>query len=269
MKRTYKIILQDIIAGTFGQYSSKPGIAKILAYHGSPYNTRDPFMHLSPDLFEKHVKYLSENRYRSVRVSDIALDWPRILLEEKVVALTFDDGLETFRTVICPILNRYEMTATFFVPTAYIGESRQYPKHPSLMTYGDCLLSWQDLREMRNEGFEIGAHSHSHNKISKQDRQSAVSEIQLSKAILEDKLLCSIKSFAYPFGRADAFSPWTRQLLSDAGYIAGCTMIGKKLSAMDNPLELPRTGINGMDDLRRFIMKLEGYYDCINWVWKR
>ena len=39
--------------------------------------------------------------------------------------------------------------------------------------------------------------------------------------------------------------------------------------AMENPLELPRTGINGVDNLSHFVKKLDGCYDCISWFWKK
>jgi peptidoglycan/xylan/chitin deacetylase (PgdA/CDA1 family) len=139
-----------------------------------------------------------------------------------------------------------------------------------LAVYKDYqMLSWRDIREMSNDGFEIGAHSHTHLKISQQDRSCAKDEIERPKQILENKLGTSVRSFAYPFGRSDAFAPWTRDMLADAGYAAGCTMMSRALSKEDDLLELPRTDINGTDTLQRFVMKLNGDYDCLRWIWNR
>ncbi|NVN93106.1 MAG: polysaccharide deacetylase family protein [Desulfuromonadales bacterium] len=269
MKAIYKFHIKRIFTNTFGFLSRKTGAPRILAFH-SVENNDDTFLHQPPQLFEDQIRYLAENKYKSCRVADIAIGLSEIVLQNKIVILTFDDGIENFRTIVCPILKKYGMTATFFIPTAYIGDERQKPHHKGLSVYNEYqMLSWQDLREMASEGFEIGAHSHTHLKLSQQASACAKDEIERPKLILENKLGCPVKSFAYPFGRSDAYAPWTRDLLAEAGYTAGCTMMSRVLSKKDDLLQLPRTDISGFDTLKQFVMKLNGDYDCLRWIWNK
>jgi len=269
MKAINKNKIKTVLASAFGCLSRKTGASRILAFHSID-NGANPLLHQTPHLFEDQIRYLAENGYKSYRVADIAIGFPGIVLQQKIVVITFDDGIENFRTNVCPILKKYGMTATFFIPTAYINDDRQQPRYNGLAGYSAFkMLSWQDLREMVDEGFEIGAHTHTHLKISQQNRSCAKEEIERPKQILEDKLGTPVRSFAYPFGRSDAFAPWTRDLLADAGYTAGCTMMSRALNQKDDLLELPRTDINGFDTLKQFVMKLNGDYDCIRWIWNK
>lgn len=97
---------------------------RVLAYHrvGDPAGRRD----LDPSMvsatageFERQVRHLAR-RYSVVgldRVVDALLeDRP---LPSRPVLITFDDAYRDFRDVAWPILRRYDLPATLFVPTAY------------------------------------------------------------------------------------------------------------------------------------------------------
>jgi peptidoglycan/xylan/chitin deacetylase (PgdA/CDA1 family) len=269
MKVIVKNQIKKLIANTFGCLSRRIGAPRILAFHSID-NGINPLLHESPRNFEEQIRYLAENEYKSYRVADLVTGFPDIIEQKKIIVLTFDDGIANFRATVCPILKKYGMTATFFIPTAYIENERRQPCLKGLEVYNQYqMVSWQDLREMSDEGFEIGAHSHTHPKISQLTKESAKDEIERPKLILEDKLGSRIRSFAYPFGRMDAFAPWTREFLANAGYVAGCTMMSRALSSEDDLLELPRTDVNGFDTLQQFIMKLNGDYDCVGWIWNK
>lgn len=258
-----KITLQRLFAKSLGWLSRPRGLARILTFH-SVRDGGDPLVHQPPELFEEQIRYLAEQGYGSYRVCDLVESWPAILDGPKFTVVTFDDGLSNSRTIACPILQRYGMTATFFIPTACIGDQRRPPDVEGMHNVRDVdMLSWRDLREMADEGFEIGAHSHTHVRIRRLSLERARREVALPKAILEDKLGRPVYSFAYPKGRADSFAPWTRDLLAEAGYMAGCTQAGLPLRRGCDLLDLPRTGIHGLDTLASFTMKLRGNYDLL------
>jgi peptidoglycan/xylan/chitin deacetylase (PgdA/CDA1 family) len=119
---------------------------------------------------------------------------------------------------------------------------------------------------MIETGFEIGAHSHSHVKVGQQEEQKALLEVELPKKILEEKLRMPVCSFAYPKGQYCSFSDLTRRLLMKSGYKAACTMLEGPLGKNADLMSLPRIGINGYDDINKFQMKLEGYFDCLRWL---
>jgi peptidoglycan/xylan/chitin deacetylase (PgdA/CDA1 family) len=98
--------------------------AIILCYHSvapaelSPWI--DPNCHLRPEIFEAHLRFLS--RYRQV----IALEQLIELLEQGrtpaagTVVLTFDDGYLDNLTEAAPLLARYGLPATCYLPTGMI-----------------------------------------------------------------------------------------------------------------------------------------------------
>jgi peptidoglycan/xylan/chitin deacetylase (PgdA/CDA1 family) len=254
-----------MLARHVGWMTRAPERLRILTFHSITARPRS-LVHTPPEVFERQIAYLAREGYRSFRVAELADRWPRVLETSPAVVLTFDDALADHRTVVCPILREYGLTATFFVPTAYIGDRQAPPSTPEVAEYADTpMCSWADLREMAAAGFEIGAHSHTHVLVSRLSPGVARAEVFRSKQLLEEHLGLAVRSFAYPKGRRDAFSAWTRQVLEEAGFVAACTQMGRPLGPSCDLLELPRLGIHGGDDFDQFVRKVQGYYDCIPW----
>jgi len=240
---------------------------RILTFH-SVQDHADNRWHTSPAVFESQMRYLSESGYRTYRIMDIVEQWPYILKsKEKAVALTFDDGLLNNFTIVAEILDKLNMSATFFISTENIGTQRNYPVSQGLEYFHDTqMLCWDDIREMHRRGFEIGSHSHSHDMIAKMSTQQAQENIAESKRVLEAELDTGVVSFAYPYGLKNAHAGWTRDILSELGFKAGCTQMGGALSNQSKLLELPRIGMKGSDSLEVFKHKISGSYDFVRWI---
>ncbi len=71
--------------------------------------------------FERQVKFLSEN-YRFVSVPEL-YEAAKSGVEEKMCAITFDDGLRDQYENAVPILRKYGATATFFIITSTLSGS--------------------------------------------------------------------------------------------------------------------------------------------------
>lgn len=266
MRDSTKIGLHYPLARTLGYLMRRKGLLRILTYH-SIQSHANLVSHTSPELFEEHVRWLAESGYRSMRVSDLCDRNIVTSSGESQVVITFDDGLYNNYAVARPVLQKYGMTATFFVPTAYIGNERTCVQSNEMGAYrGMEMMCWQDLRSLAEEGFEIGAHSHRHVRIAQESRERARQEVKLPKELLEARLNRTIDSFAYPKGRRDSFAAWTGDLLRECGYRAGCTTLEGPVARDADLFTLPRTDVCGYDDLARFKLKLEGNYDCLNWL---
>lgn len=240
---------------------------RILTFH-SVQNHPDDHWHTPPKVFEEQMRFLCDSGYSNYRVMDIVNQWPYILQKkEKAVALTFDDGLLNNFTIVSDILMSFNMRATFFISTENIGNRRNLPISRGLEYFSDTrMLSWNDIREMHRRGFEIGSHSHTHDMIAKMPRPLALENIAASKRALEAELHAKIVSFAYPYGHINAYAGWTREILSELGFRAGCTQMGGALSDKADMFELPRIGIKGYDSLDVFIHKVTGSYDFLRWL---
>lgn len=101
--------------------------AAILLYHRVEKLDHDPqLLAVSPEYFAGHLAHLSR-RYRVVSLADLVKG-----LEEnpdqvdRWLAVTFDDGYADNLWRAKPILDRYQVPATVFVASGYVGRSREF-----------------------------------------------------------------------------------------------------------------------------------------------
>jgi peptidoglycan/xylan/chitin deacetylase (PgdA/CDA1 family) len=73
---------------------------------------------------------------------------------DRIVVLCFDDAVKTHRTEVAPLLKKLGFGATFFVSHRWMVDD---PEH---------YLTWQEIAEMHQMGFEIGNHSWTHPDFS-------------------------------------------------------------------------------------------------------
>ncbi|MFZ5625485.1 MAG: polysaccharide deacetylase family protein [Gemmatimonadota bacterium] len=169
----------------------------ILTYHsldpsGSPIS-------VDPEVFRAHVRWLASGRVRVVSLREL-LTLPD---DRDAVALTFDDGFESFRRVAAGPLRTYGLPATVFVVTDAIGRTNAWggradPRVPTLR-----LMDADALAAIAAEGFELGAHSRTHAHLPRLDDHALEDEILGSADRL--KALTGVEpfAFAYPYGAAD------------------------------------------------------------------
>lgn len=166
--------------------------AKALLYHQISEQVEDPYnlCELSADAFEQQIKWLYDNGYKSVTISDMFQLIDNGVLPEKVVAITFDDGYPETYSVAYPILSKYGFVATAYVIAIGIDT-------PDGMT-GD------QLRELYNNGWEVGSHSMWHidltdpNNLEKLNNETCDTRGKISETTGISKE--NIKAFAYPYG---------------------------------------------------------------------
>jgi len=246
---------------TIARWSGARGFhSRILCYHDVVLQSSGKYANTVAD-FKGHLEWLAENGYRSVTVREIVTNWPAFT-DERVVALTFDDGLLSHIDTVAPLLTSRGYTGTFFIPAGLIEDNRVLASDRGLKGYGETLLmNWNDVRELGAEGFEIGSHSLNHVSVAQQPVDVMQREIAGSKEVLEQKLSHSVSTFGYPYGRRKAFSDTTKRIAVEYGYTAACTTMGWALERKADPLELPRTGLSAADTMATFVEKMMGHWD--------
>lgn len=79
-------------------------------------------------------------------------------------------------------------------------------------------MSWEQLRQLHEWGFEIADHSHSHACLTLMSPDELWQELSRSKSLLESRLGIRIRSFAYPNGTRRDYHPAIAQTLQRLGY---------------------------------------------------
>ncbi len=80
------------------------------------------------------------------------------------------------------------------------------------------FMNWNEIREMRAAGMEVGSHSLSHSILAHLSEQEQLQELSKSKEIIERELGETISSVAYPVGGSTTYTTMTEQLAAQCGY---------------------------------------------------
>lgn len=230
----------------FGLYSTARSLThavagttqvSILLYHRVNDELKDSVT-VGVKQFEEQMKFVSTN-YKVCTVDDIISRRVRPS-KRPVVALTFDDGYLDNYTNAAPILRRYGLPCAFFVSTGIIGTTRAFPHDREKL--GRCIpaMSWDQVRELHQEGFTIGSHTVSHVNLAQVTDDVAHDELSTSRTALQDILKIKDVTIAYPYGKRSDITPSRLASIQELGYVACFSGCG---------------GVNYMDSLDRFDLK--------------
>ena len=107
-----------------------------------------------------------------------------------------------------------------------------------------ALMSWEQLRDLASQGFEIGGHSATHCNVIDADESLLQRELIDSLNHVEARLDAPVESFAYPYGLFDPSSKAVSKLLEATNCKVAYT-VEQGVVAPDSPAwELPRTRLN-------------------------
>ena len=115
-------------------------------------------------------------------------------------------------------------------------------------------LDWQELKEIKELGFEIGSHTQSHELLTGMSYQQQFKELSESKKELQDTLGVEVYSISYPFGR---FNQETIRCTEEAGYKYGLASIYfKNIEEKKSSYALRRFNIYRFDTSEQFELKI-------------
>jgi hypothetical protein len=179
----------------------------ILTYHsidssGSPIS-------VSEETFREHVRFFGSGRVTVVPLAQL----PSEPDERDAVALTFDDGFLNFTSSAMPVLSDLGFPATVFVVSDAVGGTNDWGGRSSPGIPTRPLMDWPDLQRAREAGFEIGAHSRTHPRLTALSPSQLEDETRGCVERLQAELGESPRRFAYPYGAVnDAVARSARDL---------------------------------------------------------
>jgi peptidoglycan/xylan/chitin deacetylase (PgdA/CDA1 family) len=198
--------------------------------------------------FEKQLKYLSKN-YKIISFNDI----DKTQKGNNYVIITFDDGYKDNFTKAYPLLQKYNIKATFFPTTSFLG-NKNIPWWEKESKNKEIFMSWKDLKSMKN--IEFGSHTLTHPRLSKLNKKQQEKEIKESKKILETKTKQNIITFSYPYGD---YNKETIEILkrNNIKYAVTVKEGTNKLNQLNN-YELKRVGVSPQINLSEFKTRTSG-----------
>lgn len=136
----------------------------VLAYHDVDDEVADQrFLAVTTKKLIAEFAWLRENGYQPVSVQQIIdANQGKLILPEKAVLLTFDDGYRSFYTRVYPLLKLYDWPAVLAPVGQWIGA----PATQKMIDFGglpvprEHFTNWEEVREMHNSGLvEMASHT--------------------------------------------------------------------------------------------------------------
>ena len=159
------------------------------------------------------------------------------------LVITFDDGYRDNYEFAAAELKRRGLPACFFVATSFVG-SRQAAWWDVQQAIPSEWMTWDDVRALRDQGFELGAHTRTHADCGCLVGEDARREIVGSKSQLESELGRRIAHFAFPYGSAARMTETNRTLVQASGFSCCLAADYGVVSPCDDPYRLDRIPIN-------------------------
>lgn len=182
-------------------------------------------------IFRDQMRYLHRQGFRAILLDEI----PGLVLNERSVVLTFDDGHRSNITLALPILQEFGFHAEFFVTTGWIGRPN--------------FLTPEDIRHLGRNGMGVGSHGANHVFLDELSESEAVQELVSSRATLTQLTQRPVQWFSAPGGR---LRPRLELLAAQAGFRGVCTSAPGLFRPDPLRTRVPRLTVRGTTSLQDF-----------------
>lgn len=195
---------------------------------------------ITTEALAEEMKYLKDNNYYFPTWQEVR-DYVegKLLLPEKSIVITFDDG-PNFMELGIPVLEQYQVPATSFVITSY------WDSKEMLDAYKSEYLTFESHSHKMHQGGGKSGHGGIYTAMS---REEILADLQQSFAICTNK-----NAFAYPFGD---YTEEGCSVLEEAGLLCAVTTENAKCYPGDNPMKLSRVRMLGAQSLDSFVSAIK------------
>lgn len=227
----------------------------ILMYHSvSESSDSAEGLTISAKLLEAHFKFLHDNGYESFHFSELKRGNTHMKLPKKSIVITFDDVYVNQLEFAYPLLQKYNLKASFFIPFAYVNG------FDSWNTNSEAIMSLAQLQSLDPNVIELGLHSFNHNRYDQLNVQEIEDDFHQCNSFIQDNNLKVNHILAYPYGKypksKDSQSEFFKIL--ESNQISYGLRIGNRVNTFPfkNNFKVERIDIKGEDTLSKFKLKL-------------
>ena len=226
----------------------------VLLYHHLEYGAEIPESEkdsqavISVERFTQHMKLLHNNGFYAASAIELEMYMNgEMILPERTVVITFDDGYRSNARYAYPVLKKYGFKASIFIITRLIGEK------------GDMeFLTWDDMRAC-SDVFSYHSHTHNMHKL----RDDGLTELSAGEyeAVKDDlkqsSELLNTNYFAYPHGQVKRH---VKNALRESGYRMAFGLKKAYADSGSDMLDMPRFTITSSMKLDAFEAICMGKY---------
>lgn len=178
--------------------------------------------------------------------------------EVGIVTFTVDNSTSHFFKNFMPEFIHRDIPGTIFVVTGLVGSTPEF-------------MSWDDVRSLQRDGWEVGSHSHSHAQMSQATDAEIEMELGVSAAQIYRATGVYPVTFASPFGDHDARVVNRARLYYDAHFL-GWGNMGKNPFDQTDHFQINRKQVANTRTAEDICAEMEragreGYWQVYIWHW--
>jgi len=224
----------------------------ILMYHNVSL-TKSEALTISVEKLEEQFAYLADKGYKSCHFKEL-MDLGELPYKKNIV-ITFDDGYVSQMELAVPLLEKYNLKATFFVPLNYLGKTDEW------FTSSVKIMTSEQFHTLNPMTIELAFHSFYHKKYNELSEAEIEEDTQLCFDSVSEKRFPFAAVLAYPYGK------YPREASEKKKFIAQLeehkfkygVRIGNRLNTFpfQKPFEIQRIDVKGEYSLPKFKRKVK------------
>jgi glycosyltransferase involved in cell wall biosynthesis/peptidoglycan/xylan/chitin deacetylase (PgdA/CDA1 family) len=209
--------------------------------------------------FEDHLKFFRDH-FRICSVPDLlraAVSGDETAFR---LAITFDDGFRALMPHCLEMLDKYEIKAGFFIPSAYVSSgligkdnAAEFSIRSFHYKYPLDPMRPEDLKKLVEMGHEVGSHGMFHTSLQSMTPESAREELSTSRAAIAEWTGIVPNGFCYPYGKPESSLGNPADWLRETGFSYGLTLIRGSIDQSTNRFSLPRHHLEGNWPIRHLM----------------
>ncbi len=247
------------------------GYIPVLMYHkipDAPLATKHQ-IYVTKDNFEKHLAYFRQRGLTPITFVDYLAfaraERPLSAFPARPLILTFDDGYLDNYTNLLPLMQHYGYRGVIYLLGDFDLRHNRWDVDLDPTEPRAEIMDPVQKAAFVAAGWEIGAHTLSHPRLTQLPLPEAAAEIEASKKALEAALHTKIETFAYPFGD---FNEPVKAAVRAAGFALGIATDTGGLSIEADRMQVFRVNMFPHESTSSLFKKTSSWYRHY-YRWKR
>lgn len=212
---------------------------------------------ISIENLEKQFQYLSDNNYQTFHFAELE---HRSSIPKKSIILTFDDVTENQFLFAVPLLEKYNLKATFFIPFFYIGKTDLW--NTGFDGPQQKIMTIEQLKQLPANSIELGYHSYEHKKYQGLTALEIQNDFLKCERVIHHNDLKVYPALAYPYGNYPKKNKKEKDFFKQL-MVSNKMKFGLRIGNRPNVFpfkedyEINRIDIKGHDNLFVFRLKIK------------
>jgi peptidoglycan/xylan/chitin deacetylase (PgdA/CDA1 family) len=239
------------------KYAFPRGFVRVLNYHATPAEWSARFERQLA-FYRRHFTPAGPEDIDRIIAGNWSSKKPGLLM-------TFDDGYRSNYDIAAPLLEVYGFRGCFFVPEAFIADSRSAADaafSSSGSSEPEPRMTWAECADLEARGHRIGCHTRSHVRLSDElSAEQLVDEIAVAGRDIGDRLGHQIDDFCWVGGEEWSYGAAAYDHIRRAGYQRVFATNLLPLTPGSSPLWIERTNIEADWTMAEVRFYLSGLMD--------